>query len=150
MSKGTPEITRNCTKISTEKLTILERPKPQTLYHKEHVGDVRGRPTEPQLRQKSTKRHPRCQKTMQTNLTKKGINMIANVMHQKRPGKTPSKHEKSCWRLHGSTICTCCTAQEKTRKLMLFCATRQCQKTTKTTETTWRIQKVSDWAPRTR
>ena len=55
------------------------------------------------------------------SISKKGSNMTAKVMHQKRPGETPSKHEKSCWRLHGSTICTYCIAQEKTRKRIPLC-----------------------------
>ena len=81
---------------------------------------------------------------------KKGNNMTAKVMPQKRPGNTPSKHGKMCCRPHRSTICTCCIAQENTRRIMLFCAKMQCQKTTKLKEKTYGKQKMLDWVPRAR
>ena len=70
-----------------------------------------------------TKRAPRNTHDIKNDANlcdKKGINMTAKVMHEKKPGETPSKHEKSCWRLHRSTICTCCIAQEKTEKEYYF------------------------------
>ena len=98
--------------------TVLERPKSQVAPH----GEARaGAPRAPHGATAAPKEHPETPKISKTkndaNLcNKKGINMTAKVMHEKRPGETPSKHEKSCWRLHGSTICTCCIAQEKTEK----------------------------------
>ena len=69
-------------------------------------------------------------------------------MHQKTPGETPLKHAKSCWRPHGSTICTCCIARENIWKIMPISDKKQPQETTKLEENTRVRQKVLDWVPR--
>ena len=127
---------------------VLERPKkPGTLPWRSTCGRSDGAPRSHGCA-KSAPRNTQDIKNDANLCDKKGINMTAKVMHEKRPGETPSKHEKSCWRLHGSTICTCCIAREKTRKRMPFCAKRQCPQTTKAPEKTWERQKVFDWVLR--
>ena len=72
---------RNCTNEITEKLTVVEKPKNQTLG-----------PWAPHGVTAAAKEHeetPKMSETMQTNLTKKGINMTAYVMHQNNQGSHP-------------------------------------------------------------